>query len=152
MAKPFKGTINVDIRDSEPDWTPFEPPVAPYGAPNVVYVTATEDMPTGENVILSASFDKDGEQPQGVANGTLSLYYGDVKVGQGRIKTQPGKFAIGGEGLCVGRDSGEAVTEDYPGASPWRFTGGTIKQVNVNVSGKPYVDLEREAIAMMARE
>ena len=29
MAKPFKGTINVDIRDSEPDWTPFEPPEAP---------------------------------------------------------------------------------------------------------------------------
>ncbi len=29
MAKPFKGTINVDVRDSEPDWTPFEPPVAP---------------------------------------------------------------------------------------------------------------------------
>lgn len=22
MAKPFTGTINVDIRDSEPDWTP----------------------------------------------------------------------------------------------------------------------------------
>ncbi|HEY7279132.1 MAG TPA: sulfatase-like hydrolase/transferase, partial [Trebonia sp.] len=38
VAKPFKGTINVDIRDSEPDWTPFEPPVAPYGAPNVVYI------------------------------------------------------------------------------------------------------------------
>jgi len=32
MAKPFKGTINIDIRDSEPDWTPFEPPVAPNGA------------------------------------------------------------------------------------------------------------------------
>ena len=38
MAKPFKGTINVDIRDSEPDWTPFEPPVAPYGAPNVLCI------------------------------------------------------------------------------------------------------------------
>ena len=38
VAKPFKGTINVDIRDSEPDWTPFEPPVAPYGAANVVYI------------------------------------------------------------------------------------------------------------------
>ena len=38
MAKPFKGTINVDIRDSEPDWTPFEPPKAPSGAPNVVYI------------------------------------------------------------------------------------------------------------------
>src|SRR3984885_2882647 len=38
MAKPFKGTINVDIRDSEPDWVPFEPPVAPYAAPNVLYI------------------------------------------------------------------------------------------------------------------
>ena len=26
MAKPFKGVVNVDIRDSEPDWAPFEPP------------------------------------------------------------------------------------------------------------------------------
>jgi len=25
MAEPFRGTVNVDIRDSEPDWTPFEP-------------------------------------------------------------------------------------------------------------------------------
>ena len=38
MAKPFKGTINVDIRDSVPDWTPFEPPKAPDGAPNVLYI------------------------------------------------------------------------------------------------------------------
>ena len=38
MAKPFQGTINVDIRDSEPDWTPFEPPRAPDGAPNVLYI------------------------------------------------------------------------------------------------------------------
>jgi arylsulfatase len=116
------------------------------------HVTAAQEIPTGENVILSASFDKDGENPAGVANGVLSLYYGDRKVGEGRIKTQPGKFAIAGEGLCIGRDSGEAVTDDYPGTSPWRFTGGTIKKVQVNVSGKPYVDLEREAVAMMARE
>jgi hypothetical protein len=25
MSEAFKGTINVDIRDSVPDWTPFEP-------------------------------------------------------------------------------------------------------------------------------
>ena len=61
-------------------------------------------------------------------------------------------ISIAGEGLCVGRDSGEAVTDDYPGTSPWRFTGGTIRQVQVNVSGKPYVDLEHEAVAMMSRE
>jgi arylsulfatase A-like enzyme len=115
-------------------------------------IDATEDIPTGENVILSASFDKEGEDPPGVANGILSLYYGDKKVGEGRIKTQPGKFSIAGEGLCVGRDSGEPVTDDYPGGAPWGFTGGTIRQVQVNVSGRPHVDLEREAVAMMARE
>ena len=38
MSAPFKGTVNVDIRDSVPDWTPFEPPKAPEGAPSVVYV------------------------------------------------------------------------------------------------------------------
>ncbi len=31
-------------------------------------VVATEDLPTGENLILSASFDKDGEDPPGVAD------------------------------------------------------------------------------------
>src|SRR4029453_16485637 len=33
MARQFKGTIEVDIRDSVPDWSPFEPPKAPPGAP-----------------------------------------------------------------------------------------------------------------------
>jgi arylsulfatase len=115
-------------------------------------IVATEDVPVGEKLILSASFDKDGEDPPGVATGMLSLYHGDKKVGEGRIKTQPGKFMIAGEGLCVGRDGGEPVTADYPGAHPHAFTGGTINRVAVDVSGEPYVDLEREAAAMLARE
>ena len=52
----------------------------------------------------------------------------------------------------VGLDSGEPVTGDYPGEHPHTFTGGTIKRVAVDVSGEPYVDLEREAQAMLARE
>ncbi len=115
-------------------------------------IDATEDMPAGEDLILSASFEKDGEDPPGVATGTLSLYHGDRKVGEGRIKTQPGYFELAGEGLCVGRDSGAAVTGDYPGSPPYRFTGGTIKRVVVDVSGEPYLDLERQAEAMLARE
>ena len=115
-------------------------------------IDATEDVPTGKDLILSASFEKDGEEPPGVATGILSLYHGDRKVGEGRIKTQPGYFSLAGEGLCVGRDSGEAVTDDYPGESPHRFTGGTIKRVAVDVSGEPYLDLERQAQAMLARE
>jgi arylsulfatase A-like enzyme len=115
-------------------------------------IQATEDVPIGEKLILSASFDKDGEDPPGVANGTLSLWHGDKKVGEGRIKTQPGKFMLAGEGLCVGRDGGSGVTADYAGVEPWRFTGGTIRRVAVDVSGEPYLDLEREAQAMLMRE
>jgi arylsulfatase len=115
-------------------------------------ISASEDLPTGDNLILSASFDKQGEDPPAVAAGTLSLYYGDRKVGEGPLKTQPGKFSIAGEGLNAGRDSGEPVTDDYPGESPWAFTGGTLHRVAVDVSGEPYLDLEREAVAMLARE
>jgi arylsulfatase len=116
------------------------------------HVDGSKDIPTGENLILSAAFEKDGEDPPNVATGILSLYHGDEKVGEGRIKTQPGYFSLAGEGLCVGRDSGEAVTDDYPGTSPFAFTGGTIKRVAVDVSGDPYLDLERQAVAMLARE
>ena len=115
-------------------------------------VVADRDVPTGTNLILSASFDKDGEVEPGTATGTLSLYYGSTKVGVVRIKTQPGAFAIAGAGLYVGRDSSSGVTSDYPGKRPYRFTGGTIRAVAVDVSGEPYVDLEREAAAMLQRE
>jgi arylsulfatase len=115
-------------------------------------IDATVDVPVGENLVLSASFDKSSEDPPGVANGLLSLWHGDEKVGEGRIRTQPGKFTLSGEGLCVGRDGGAGVTADYPGKAPWRFAGGTIKRVVIDVSGESYVDLEREAIAMLARE
>jgi hypothetical protein len=114
-------------------------------------IVATKDLPTGENLILSTNFEKDGDDPPGVATWTLALYHGEDKVGEGRIKTQPGKFQIGGERLCAGRDSGEPVTEDYPGAHPYAFTGGTINRVAIDVSGEPYVDLEREAAAMPGR-
>ena len=38
MTKPFRGTINIDDRDSVPDWEPYVQPVAPDGAPNVLYI------------------------------------------------------------------------------------------------------------------
>ncbi|MCX5208835.1 arylsulfatase [Kitasatospora sp. NBC_00240] len=115
-------------------------------------ITATEELPTGEKLILAASFEKDGETSPGVATGILSLYHGDHKVGEDRIKTQPGRFTLAGEGLVVGRDSGEAVTDHYPGTAPWAFTGATLHRVAVDVSGDPYIDLETEAQAMLARE
>jgi arylsulfatase len=59
---------------------------------------------------------------------------------------------IAGEGLAIGRDVGDQVTLDYEGTRPFAFTGGTIKRVAVDVSGEPYIDLEREAAGMLMRE
>jgi len=114
-------------------------------------VVGSEDIPTGENLILSASFEKDGEDPPGVSTGVLSLFHGDRKVGEGRIKTQPAAFGLSGTDLTVGRAISN-ITDEYPGQRPWAFTGGTLKRVAVDVSGEPYVDLERAAAAMIARE
>jgi arylsulfatase A-like enzyme len=38
MSKQFKGTINIDVRDSAPDWEPYEQPKAHKGAPNVFFI------------------------------------------------------------------------------------------------------------------
>src|ERR1700712_2423852 len=38
MAKPFNGVINVDIKDSVPDWSPYIAAKAPDGAPNIIYI------------------------------------------------------------------------------------------------------------------
>jgi arylsulfatase A-like enzyme len=38
MTKPFQGVVNLDIRDSKPDWEPYLQPTAPEGAPNVLFI------------------------------------------------------------------------------------------------------------------
>ncbi len=38
MAQKFAGRINIDVKDSTPDWTPYEQPKAPDGSPNIVYI------------------------------------------------------------------------------------------------------------------
>jgi hypothetical protein len=38
MTQRFNGIINVDTRDSVPDWAPYLQPVAPEGSPNVLYI------------------------------------------------------------------------------------------------------------------
>jgi arylsulfatase A-like enzyme len=114
-------------------------------------IVASEDIPTGENVFLSASFEKEGNEPT-YARGTLSLYHGDAKVGEGKIKTQLGFFAVAGTSLYVGRQPGEPVTDDYPGDTPYEFIGGTLRLVSVNVSGKPFTDLEHHAAMLLKHQ
>ena len=43
--------------------------------------------------------------------GTTKLYVNDKVVAEGPMRTQVGKFTLSGDGLCVGRDSGDAVSQ-----------------------------------------
>ncbi len=43
MTAQWNGRAELDIRDSEPDWTPFLAPTAPEGSPNVL-ILAWDDL------------------------------------------------------------------------------------------------------------
>ena len=112
-------------------------------------VSSADPIPTGKHV-FSAEFTKTGdEESTGSAAGTLTLYVDTVTVGSAEIVTQPGPFALAGDGLCVGRDSGSPVA-DY--TAPFEFVGGAIDRVVVDVSGEPYIDHEQEVLAYLARD
>jgi len=64
------------------------------------------------------------------------------------MRAQVGKFTLSGDGLCVGRDSGDAVSKEYQ--SPGTFKGGTILGVGVTVEKAQYLDLEKIAAAAFA--
>jgi len=77
--------------------------------------------------------------------GKTKLYVNDKVVAEGPMKTQPGKFTLCGDGLCVGNDSADAVSDEYKGSNP--FKGGTIQFVGVTVEKAQYLDLETLAKA-----
>ncbi|HWM80463.1 MAG TPA: arylsulfatase [Pseudolabrys sp.] len=93
-------------------------------------------------------FIRDKAGSHGESLGKTTLYVNEKIVAQGDMKTQLGKFTLSGDGLCVGRDSGDAVSEGYK--SPGTFKGGTIKGVAVTVEKDQYLDLERLAAAAFA--
>ena len=62
--------------------------------------------------------------------------------GHGPMQTQVATFTLCGDGLCIGRDLGDAVSSEYK--APYRFTGGIIHQVEVNVGDDHHVDLEKK--------
>jgi hypothetical protein len=55
-----------------------------------------------------------------------------------------------GEGLSIGRDSGDPVSKEYTAQFP--FAGGRIVEVEVNIGDDVYLDVEREFAAAMARD
>jgi arylsulfatase len=92
---------------------------------------------------LGMEFERQSTGKNGEQIGTMKLYINGKMVAQGPMKTQPGKFTLSGDGLCVGYDSGDAVSSEYK--TPGDFKGGTIIGVGVTVEKTQYIDLEKEA-------
>jgi arylsulfatase A-like enzyme len=92
---------------------------------------------------LGMEFIRESTGTYGESLGRMKLYVNDKVVAEGPMKTQAGKFTLSGDGLCVGFDSGDAVSQEY--ASPGEFKGGTILGVGVTVEKTQYLDLEKEA-------
>ncbi len=115
-------------------------------------VVADRDITAGRHA-LTAEFALQGQNDDPAMpgfSGTLTLYIDEDVVGSGKIVTQPGAFCLVGDGICVGRDSASPVTPDYE--PPFRFTGGQIDKVVVDVSGEHYVDHEAQVRAWLMRD
>jgi arylsulfatase len=95
-------------------------------------------------------FTRTGAGPHHESLGTMKLYVNDQVAAEGPMKTQPAKFTLSGDGLCVGFDSGDAVSAEYK--TPGTFHGGTIQGVGVTVEKASYEALELEAKRALMRE
>ena len=112
--------------------------------PEQVFVSPT--LTTGKHT-FGMEFTREKAGEHGESYGTTKLYVDDKVVAEGPMKTQPAKFTLSGDGLCVGYDSGDAVSQEYK--SPGKFKGGKIFGVGVTVEKTQYSDLELEAKRLM---
>ena len=99
---------------------------------------------------LGVAFTREKTGQHGESIGKAELFIEDKVVASCEMRTQPGNFSLCGDGLCVGYDSDDRVSKEYDGRNP--FTDGTILGVGIDVGEESYLDLEREAVAAMARD
>ncbi|HET6506606.1 MAG TPA: sulfatase-like hydrolase/transferase [Baekduia sp.] len=119
------------------------------GIPPEQVLVGDDPVAPGRHV-LGVAFDRRSTGEHGETHGTATLYVDDRAVAQEDVRTQISNFNLCGDGLCVGRDSSDAVTALYTAPAP--FAGGRILQVEVALGDDQYIDLERTAEAMLARE
>jgi arylsulfatase len=109
----------------------------------------SKELPTGKHT-LGVEFIREKKGEYGESFGKAKLYVDDKVVAEGPLKTQAGKFTLSGDGLCIGFDSGDNVSQEYE--NPGKFTGGTILGVGVDVSEEVYLDMEKEAAGALSRD
>ena len=94
---------------------------------------------------LGMEFTREGMGKFHESLGQTKLYVNDKVVAEGPMRAQVGKFTLCGDGLCVGHDSADAVSQEYK--APGTFKGGEILFVEVTIETAQYLDLEKLAAA-----
>jgi arylsulfatase len=108
------------------------------------------DAPKLGKHIIGVEFIKDKIGQNHEALGKMTLYVDEEVVTSGDFRVQTGHYALAGEGLAIGYDSGDAVSTAYKPRFP--FTGGRIVKVIYDVADDAYLDIERKFAAAMARD
>ena len=108
-------------------------------------------VPLGKH-IFGVSFNRTGTvENSHTPLGEATLYIdGDAVASMADMKAHPGTFGLAGATISIGRNSGSAVSSTFK--APYAFTGGAIAQVNVDLSGAPYVDLEKELALAFSKD
>lgn len=114
-------------------------------------VSSPDAVPVGAHV-LGARFAKTGTVAGShTPVGDVTLFIDEQAVGSiSSVEIHPGTFGLAGASLSIGRNSGSAVSSDYK--APYPFTGGTIAQVVVDISGEPYENLEKKLAIAFAKD
>jgi arylsulfatase len=108
-------------------------------------------IPLGRH-IFGVRYNRGGTVPNShTPLGEATLHIDDAVVGSyPDMKAHPGMFALAGGGICIGRNTGSAVSRAYK--APYAFTGGSIAQVTVDLSGAPYENLESELALAFSKD
>lgn len=114
-------------------------------------VSSEGPVPLGAHV-LGARFAKTGTVAGShTPVGDVTLFIDEQAVGSlSAVEIHPGTFGLAGASLSIGRNSGSAVSSVYK--APYAFTGGTIAQVVVDISGEPYENLEKKLAIAFAKD
>jgi arylsulfatase len=105
------------------------------------HYVSSEELKPGKYV-LGMEFIREGAGPNQENVGRMKLYVNDKVAAEGPMKTQLGKFGLGGSGLTVGYSNPDTVSQEYE--APARFQGGAIQFVEVAVDRAQYLDRETE--------
>jgi len=108
------------------------------------------DAPKEGEHVVGVEFTKQRTGTYQESYGPARLYVDDKVLAESEIRTMTGHFAITGEGLCIGYDSGDVVSSEYPPG--FDFSDGKLARVVFDVGDDAYVDAEAHLAAAMARD